>query len=190
MLKIQYESTIDEAVDVQMRLLRTSKTAKKWKMQGLIWAPLLFIGFYLGIPDEQNIKLIFASLTSIIFVIIYFGSYKNTMRRRSKKLVIEQLGTDKPVPSEYEFNEEGLIFRQMGTEIKFNWNSVKEINENDKDIEFIIGRGRIAIIRNRIFTTVDQKEEWLKFAKSKTGIIALALTNELEYDRILLNTKE
>ncbi len=174
-MKIQYESTVDEKVDVQMRFLGTSKTAKKWKLQELIWAPLLFIGFYLGIPDEQNIKLIFAFLSSIIFIIIYLCSYKGIIKRRTKKLIIEQLGTDKPIPSEYEFNEEGLIFRQMGTEIKFNWNSVKEINENDKDIEFIIDRGGIAIIPNRIFSTVDQKEEWLKFAKSKTGIINKSL---------------
>ena len=72
MLKIQYESTIDEAVDVQMRLLRTSKTAKKWKLQELIWAPLLFIGFYLGIPDEQNIKLIFSPFKKKKFFIFFF----------------------------------------------------------------------------------------------------------------------
>ncbi len=60
-MKIQYESTIDEAVEAQFRLLKNSDVAKKWKLHGFIWAPILFIGFYFGIPDEQNIKLIFAS---------------------------------------------------------------------------------------------------------------------------------
>ena len=170
-MKIQFESTIDEVVDAQIRLFKKSKSAKRWKLQGLILAPLLFIGFYFGIPDEQNIKLIFAFLASIIFIAIYLGTYKKTIKKRTKKLIIEQLGTDNPIPSEYEFNEEALIFRKMGTEIKINWNSIKKINENDKDIEFLIDKGDIAIIPNRIFASAKQKEKWLKFAKSKTEFI-------------------
>lgn len=170
-MKIQYLSSIDEEIAAQIRLLGTLRTAKKRRLDGLILAPLLFIGLYLSIPDKQSVKLVFASLVSMIFAIIYFGSYKIMIKKRAKKLIIEQLGSDKPVPIEYELNEEGLIFRRMGTEIQFDWNIVKGINETAKDIEFIIDKGGMAIIPNRIFSDVNQKEEWLKFARRKSEII-------------------
>ena len=82
-------------------------------------------------------------------------------------MLIESLGTDKPVPCEYEFNEEGLIFHRLGTEIKFHWNKVKEINETEKSLEFIVEHGGIAIIPKRIFENDRQKDEWLNFAKQR-----------------------
>ena len=166
-MKIQYKSTIDEAVDTQIRLLNTSDVAKSWKLKGFIWAPILFFGFYFGIPDEQNIKLIFASIVSIVFIIIYIPIYKNTVKKRIRKLIVEQLGTDKPVQCEYEFSEESIIFRRIGTEIRFKWDNVQKIIENDKDIEFRISNGGIAVIPNRIFSSAEQKVEWLNFAKRK-----------------------
>lgn len=169
-MKIQYYSSIDEEIDAQMRLLGTLRTTKKWKLHGFILVPLVFIGFYFTIPDEESVKLIFASLGSMIFAMIYFGSYIIMIKRRAKKLAIEQLDSDKPVPSEYELNEEGVILRRMGTEIKFDWNNVKRINETDKYIEFIMDKGGMAIIPNRIFIHANQREEWLKFARSKSGI--------------------
>ena len=166
-MKIKYESTIDEAIDAQLRMLELSKTAKKWKWEGLIFAPILFVGVYFAIPEEKTVKLIFAAMAGIMFVILYLGSYKKTLRKRMRKLFVEKLGTDKPVPSEYEFDEDGLIFRKLGTEIKFRWETVKEINENEKVLEFIVDSGGIAMIPKRIFENNQQKDEWLMYAKEK-----------------------
>lgn len=174
-MKIKFESTIDEAIAVQLRLLELSKTARRWKWQGLIFAPLLFLGFYCGIPDEKRVKIVFAAISSVIFISGYLGTYKGILKRRAKKLLIENLGTDKPVTSEYEFNEDGLIFRRLGTEIKFNWNKVREINENDKVLEFIIDNGGIAIIPKRIFENDQQKNEWVRYAQEKTNIPYIGL---------------
>ena len=170
-MKIQYESTIEEAVEAQFRLLKTSKVAKKWMLQGLIWAPLLFFGFYFGIPDEKNIKLIFASIAGIVFIIIYLSNYEKNIQKRIRKVLVEQIGHDEPVQSEYEFSQDALIFRKLGTEIRFVWDSVQEIVENDEDIEFKIAKGGIAVIPKRIFTSIEQKEEWLRFARNKAKTI-------------------
>ena len=154
---IHYESTIDEAVDTQIRLLKTSGVAKQWKLQGLIWAPILFFGFYFGIPDEKNIKLFFAFFVSILFLVIYFAIYKKSLKKKIRKFLIEQLGTDEPIPSEFEFTEENLIFRRLGTEIRFEWDKIEELIENDNDIEVRIAKGGIAVIPNRIFSGTEQR---------------------------------
>ncbi len=175
-MKIQYESTIDETVEAEMRLIGRSKIARKWEREGWVMGALILVLllFYFclclcfGIPAEKPIIII--SLAVLAAIAIYQVLYKNIVKRRVRSFLIEQLGTDKPLPSEFEFDEEGLVFRRMGTETKFSWNIIKEINEGNKYIEFITDRGGIALIPNRIFTTTDQKEEWLKFAKDKTGI--------------------
>ena len=166
-MKIQYKSTIDEAVDAQMRLLKTSGVAKRWKLQGLFWTPILFFGFYFGIPDEKNVKLIFAFFVSITFIVIYFATYKKSLKKKIRKFLIEQLGTEEPVHSEYEFTEGNLIFRKLGNEIRFKWDKVEKIIENENDIEVRIANGGIAVIPNRIFSEAEQRNEWLNFIKNK-----------------------
>lgn len=169
-MKIKFESTIDEAVDVQLRLIELSKTAKKWKWEGLLFVPIIFAGFYFCLPNTIAIKLILSMVSSLLFIVIYLGSYKKLTRTRIKKLLIENFGTDKPLPCEYEFEEEGLIFRRMGTDLKFQWCKVTKINETEKDLELIIGKTGIAVIPKRIFENEQQKNEWVAFAKEKTKI--------------------
>ena len=170
-MRIQYESTIAEAADAQIRLFEKAKTAKKWKLQGLIIAPFVSVLTYYIIPDEQNVKLCFAVFAGITFIIVYFVGHKKSIRKRTEKLLSEHLGSDQPYPVEYELDEESLIFRRMGTELRFDWNGVKEINEGDKDIEFVIDKGGIAIIPNRAFANPQERQEWLDFVKNKTGLI-------------------
>lgn len=167
-MKIKFESTIDESVDAHFRSMELSKIAKKWKWDGLIIAPILFAGFYFCLPDTIAIKLIFATGSSMLFIAFYLGGYKKFTKKRIKKLLIENFGTDKPLPCEYEFEEEGLIFRRMGTDIKFQWSKVTKINETDKDFELIIGKTGIAVMPKRIFENEQQKNDWIAFAKGKT----------------------
>ena len=169
-MKIKYESTIDEAVVTQLRLIELSKTLRKIKWEGLFFIPIIFIAVYFIISGKMVEKLTCAVFASIIFIPIYIALYKLTIKKRIRKLLIESFGTDKPVPSEYEFVEDGLIFRKLGVDIKFEWNKVTEINEDEKMLEFIIGKKGLALIPKRIFENEQQKNEWLNYAKQKTNI--------------------
>lgn len=170
-MKIQYRSTIDEAVDSQIRLLKTSGVARQWWIKGFLWVPILFFGFYFGIPDEGSVKIASGCFASIIFIILYLATHRKTIAKRLRKFTIEQLGTKEPVQSEYEFREDVLIFRKLGTEIRFRWENVQKVIENDKDVELRIAEGGIAVIPYRIFKNSEQKEKWIEFIKTKTGLI-------------------
>lgn len=169
-MKIKYESTIDEAVTAQLRFISLSKTLRRTKWGGLLYVPIIFILVYFIISGEMVEKITSAVLTSVLFILIYLALYKQAIKKKTRKLLIESFGTDKPVPSEYEFVEDGLIFRKLGTEIKFQWNKVKEINENEKMVEFIIENNGLALIPKRIFENEQQKNEWLNYAKQRTNI--------------------
>lgn len=169
-MKIQFESTIDEAVDVNLRGIKLLRTARRSFWEGLICALVLFAGFFFFLPDTLLVKLIFAVMAGVLFIVLYLFSYKKILKSRIKKLLIEQFGTDKPVPCEYEFDDEGLVFRRLGTTIKFQWNKATEINENAREVEIIFGKSGISVLPNRIFKDEREKDEWLGFAKKKSGI--------------------
>ena len=168
---IRFESTIDEAVDVQIRLVRQSDYFRRTKRRGYFWAPVLFLGGYFAIPETWSIKLVVATLASVTFILIYPRIYDKTLRKRTRNYLAEQLGTDEPIPCEFEFTKEALTFRMTGNEIKFQWSTVKEINDNGDDIEIVTHTGGMAVLRNRFFSSPNQKDEWLKYARDKTGII-------------------
>jgi len=150
-MKIKYESTIEEAIEAHLRLMALSKTLRKMKWEGLLFVPIIFIAVYFIFPGKVVFKISYAILTSAIFIPLYLSSYKRTIKKRIRKLLIESLGTDKPVPAEFEFTDDGLIFRRLGAEVKFRWNTPWEINEDEKILEFIFENKSIAVIPKRIF---------------------------------------
>ncbi len=174
-MKINYEATIDEVVDLQLRILERSKTVRKWKRQGLIGAPFAFaltylMIAYLFVSFTIVEKLVFSSLAGISFIAFYLGTHKARTRGRVRRLLVEQLGSDGPFPTEYELRDDGLVVQTKGTEIKFDWSNFTEVNETDLELELIAGTGGIAALPKRVFQSEEQLNEWLNCIREKTGI--------------------
>ena len=169
-MKIQYESTIEEAVYSQMRLLEVSKVLRKWKWQGLLAAPILGALFYTFIPSDQGTKMMFAFFIPIIFLLQYPFTFKSNIRRKVRRALIKQLGTDDPIPCEYEVTDEGIIFKKQGTEIKFPWSKLTAINNTKEYIELIFENVGISLIPKHALQEV-QVKGLFDFINNKTTII-------------------
>jgi len=168
-MKITFEGTIDEAVDAQIRLFEKTKSARAWKLQGLVFVPLIFVAVFLTSPEDSTaFKLFYATGLAVFFMPIYLIIYNRSLKRRTKKLILEFFGTDLKALTEYEFDDVGIVFRRAGTEIRFNWDKITEINENDNDLEFFAGDGGLVLIPKRAFANDEQKDECLRFAREKT----------------------
>jgi hypothetical protein len=170
-MKIEYKSTIDDAVEPHMRLALSSRIVRKWMLYGLIWVPVIFFGFLFFLPDRAIVRIICGSGASLVFIIFWLMRYKKHYANRIRKYVVEQSGTDKSIKCEYELTNEYLIFRKMGAETRFNWDIVKELKENVHDIEIRMEPSGIAIIPHRIFKDQIQREEWINFVKDKIEAI-------------------
>lgn len=170
-MRIEYEATIDEAVAAHLRLMALSKTARGIKRLGLLFGPLIFVLLYLTLPGDALGRLVFSIVAAVVFVPLYLLFCKVFLRWNTRRLLVESLGTDQPVPSEYEFTEDGLIFRQLGTEIRFRWNSVAEVNEREEALELITASKGLALIPKRIFEDEKQLKEWLDFARRRAGAV-------------------
>lgn len=166
-MRISYEATLDEAVQSNMRLWELSALARRWKLQGLIAVPFLFLAINWVLYDSWMERVVFAILGSAFFIPLYLYSYKRTLRKRTRKMLAQFLGTDQPVPCEYQFDEDGLVFRRQGTETKFQWSSVASVNMVEQGIEVLMkNNAGIAVLPLRIFRG-DEMKEWYEFASSR-----------------------
>lgn len=166
MLKIQFESTVEEAVEAQFRLIKQSANLRKMKYAGLVFAPVMFVMFYwLPLPDRLNIW--GAVIAPILFIVFSLKNYDKNLRKRLRKLIVEKQGHDLPTSAEYELNDQGISFQKLGNTIAFAWHTVEQINVSESDIEFRIKHGGIAVIPCRIFNSEEEKNQWLDFAREK-----------------------
>lgn len=170
-MKLQYKATIDEAVSAHLRLMELSKTIRGMKRLGLLFVPLTFMLLYLTLPGEDSAKLAFSIVAALVVAPLYLFFCSRFVRWNTRRLLLESLGTDEPVPSEYELTEEGLVFRQLGTEIGFRWDSVVEINERREALEFITENKGLALIPKRIFPDESQMKEWLEFGRRRANTL-------------------
>ena len=133
-MRIESESTIDEAVECQMRLFERTSVAKSQMRLALILALLMFLAFYFGIPDEQSVKLAFASAAFVGVVVVSWAIRKPVIRWQIRRVLVEQRGTDKPVFGEIGFDEEGVSWRELGIEMRLSWAIISKIEEDENRI--------------------------------------------------------
>ena len=167
-MKIAYESTIEEATDATFRMAELIGSLRTQMWSGLVVAPFIFIVLFLLI-DEPVARLVLGVMSTALFVVYWFSDYKNRFRKRIRKMLVKALETDKPLPSEYELDENGLAFRKAGQEVRFAWNNVVAIMETANAFEVIMSPTGIAIIPKRIFSSSDQQRTWIVYIQEHTS---------------------
>lgn len=162
-MKKEYQSTIEDAVEAQFRLAELLGTVRKLKWIGLIVAPGVAILLCFFLLDNLAAKLIIGGSAAGLFIPYHISNYKKNYRKRIRKVLIKTLGTDQPIPSEYEMNETGLIFRQLGQEMKFSWGNAQEVIQTDNSIEILMKPIGVTIIHNRIFSEPAEWQAWVTY---------------------------
>jgi hypothetical protein len=167
-MKKGYNSTVEEAVEAQYRIAECRGTVRKLKWIGLLAIPVSFLTSFL-LLDNPAQRLICGAVASGLYILYHLSTYRKRYRKRIRKILVKMLGTDQPIPSEYEINESGLIFRQSGHEVRFSWDNVQSINRTADSIELLMAPAGIAIIPKRIFENPAEWREWIKFIEVKVG---------------------
>ena len=167
-MKISYESTIDEAVEANYRLAEMVGAVRRMMWIGLAFSPVpLVVSFILF--EHLAAKLIVGGVAMAVLVLFHLLTYKRNCRRGIRKTLVKARGTDQPIPTEFELDEECLIFRQLGTEVRFSWQNVKNVTETPRSIELVMEPTGIAMIPKRVFDNPETIREWLRFITQHAG---------------------
>ena len=126
-MRVQFEYTLDDVVDVQLRALKRSAEARAWRWQDMVVTSLLSgVLLFAIIPGETSSRLIVGLIGLILGALLYPIVNESTVKRRLRKLFQENAGPDKVLICEVELSESGVHTRQNGMEIIYGGRTSRE----------------------------------------------------------------
>ena len=162
---VRFDATIDDVVDVSMRTWSHSKAMRRWRLQGVITTGVILGGLaYLLIRQETVIRLAIAVVFAVLGAVFYLATYQDSYRKRARKLVSEQMGSDSLLAVTVELLDKGLVFNQLGTTVISEWSRIDRVEESDDALYFYSQNGGCSAVRKRGFESPTMKDEFLKRA--------------------------
>ena len=96
--------------------------------------------------------------------------YKSSYRKRARKLIREQLGTEGPFRIRVELTESGITFEQQETRLIQEWSTFERYEETDDAIYFLKRDRSVMAVRKRAFESKASQDQFLEFARKHMGI--------------------
>jgi hypothetical protein len=177
-MHIEFDATFDDFVDVHLRVLARSKIVQKRKwisaiVNGIIIGALSGLILFALISASNTIKLIYAVFSFVFGFAFGFAfdigfnilMYPVFVKRRARKIIREQLGTDFPVKFQIDLTDSGIVTKQMDTQTTHDWAGVAAIIDKPDSIEIIMKKGGIIVVRNKGFDSPITRKQFLECAK-------------------------
>lgn len=171
-MRIQYEYTIDELIDVQVRTAARSKVARKWRRQavtvaallnGLIWGAVALIFAYF--ITQSAWALVVALCAALVGAARAVSLYHGKFREQYRKYFREKFGERETLPFELELNEAGIWTRQFGVQSTFEWSHVEDTTISDSVIEFYMYGGGSVSVRKSAFASQAEQQAFIDAAR-------------------------
>ena len=164
-MRVQFEFTLDDVVDVQLRILKRSPAARAWRWRDLVVTALLSgVLLFAIIPGETTSRLIVGLIGLMLGALFYPIVNENTVKRRLRKLVQENAGPEKVFICEVELSESGVHTRQNGMEIIYRWENVKEVQETKDSVDIYGEKGGLVVVRKRAFNGSAEQQHFIELA--------------------------
>jgi YcxB-like protein len=165
-MRVQFDATLDDYVDVATRCLARSKQIRKWRWDGLLTSGLMaWLAIYALFPGPFAKKMLAGFIGAIVAACVYPFTYRSTISRRLRKLCREQIGTDGPVRVQVELTDKGICTKQQNTQIIHEWANVAVIQETDDSIDFFMRDGAATVVRKRAFESEETKREFMDLSR-------------------------
>jgi hypothetical protein len=164
-MKVKFEATFDDLVDVYIRSFKNSKGYDSAKKSGWIITSILVGVIVLAlVPSTLGVKLIWGVIGSFLLALIYPYLHQRSLEKRTRKYCQNQMGTDGSFPVEIELSPQGVTYKQFKTQITYDWSAVQDIQVSNDRVDFIFENGSIATVRARAFETPEQQEKFIELA--------------------------
>jgi hypothetical protein len=164
-MRVQFEYTIDDVVDLQMRMLKRSRVAKSWASRNLVITSLLTgVIVFAVIPEGLQGRLIMGAIGIVFGALAYLAFNQRSLARRLRKMAEEHIGADDSVVCEVELNNTGIHVRQGETQIIYSWASVNEIEPTSDSVDIYTDKGGLLVVRKRAFRDDSEQQQFIDIA--------------------------
>ncbi len=170
--RIQFETNIDERVDVNVRQWSRTKAAKLERRRGIVKSAVAatmsaFTVVLLMSGPERNAvvpSLIVALVLGAVMWPFYGRLYDGGLQRRVRRAMTEEYGQSPSWTCEIELRREGAWVGNFGVEMLFPWSETIAIADVAGAIEQPFREG-LVVARDKAFTTVDGRREFFEAAR-------------------------
>jgi hypothetical protein len=159
-MRIKYEATLDEIVDVALRSFARVSVARSWlRLDAVVGA--LACGLVAGVGlfvitwdwEDYTSRLVFATLMGLLGVVLCPFLLASVRRERFRRYFHELLGGDGPYPFAVELLPEGLQVTQPGSRTILDWSQIEEIEETEHGIEVVVRQVGLQLLPERAFAS-------------------------------------
>ena len=171
---IEFDSTLDEIVDVNMRLVehtaayRQQRTRFQWAV-GVCVAGALVAIILVQTEMPSYAALAIASSAALgggVAVGFLYGRYHDRhVRHYYRRIAKEMYGGVEQVHWEFELRKDALWTKSAHAEVSFPWVRLTRVNDTQGSIELWFDPG-LAVVRDRAFPTEKDRERFLDAVKN------------------------
>lgn len=164
-MRIQFDTNLDELVDVNYRFAMNSAAARKMRGRSIAWAGVAFALslaavaiFVSSIPVSRALLPMtgIATIGGIAFAFVYRRIYDRSFRQRLHKVLAEQVGDRHTWTCEIEPRSNGLWARDHGIELTLAWSDLVRVTDAEQDVEVLFRNG-IVVARSRTFSSPQER---------------------------------
>jgi hypothetical protein len=166
-VKVAFDFTLDDMVDVAERAAERSATIKGMRSNARLFSSIIAaVIVYLVIPGDAVWRLLGAGVAALICAWMYPGDYRKLHRKKLRQHFVEQFGGEGPFRCEVELTPQGLAVTQAGAQIVREWSTVSAVLDTGDSIEFVARGSGTLVVRNRAFKSQSEHAEFLRLARS------------------------
>jgi hypothetical protein len=175
--RLVYDVTIDEVVDVGLRMATRTHAFRRQMRQSILIAGIIGGGVFTVacisyLTEKGSFELALAALAGlafgVFFAFLFRFSFRKEILKQQRRVVAEHLGGKPSVPCELELRPDALWVRQAGMEMIFPWTLCTGIRDNAEDIEMNFAPG-ICVVRNRHVSSAGERQRFLETARRLAG---------------------
>jgi hypothetical protein len=178
--RLTYDATIDDAVDVSLRIVRRThafRTQMQWSVIAAgIGSALAFFAAWMYIVGTSLLNVVLGSVVGILFGIVFAAIFRRFFEKeilkQQRKVVAEQFGGKATLQSELELRPDAVWVRQAGMEMLFPWTVCTSVRNNAGDIEMTFTPG-LCVIPNRHFASAAERQAFLETARRLSAKAAM-----------------
>lgn len=168
--RVEFEATVRDALEVELRALHRSPLAKRWHRRDAIVTSVLSglgIFIFLGLtrpPAPMDFRIVFLAAWMVGIPLALMRVYRSEGKVRMERYLREQLG-DGPIPVAIELRPQGLWIRQANMEVLLDWKEATAVEDTSAGVEIVFRVGPVVALE-RAFTSADQRAAFAARARA------------------------
>ncbi len=169
---VSFGATVDEITDAHLRLFLETESAQRDRLVTSIATAGLTAAavWYLLSGTLAALSIAVALVVAGVVYHLSGREYDRVVRAKTRKLVVEQMGGEEPVPMSVEVSPDGLVIEQLGATMRFEWNRILKMVDRPAGVEFVAARPKaLMVVRSRAFSSITDRAAFVRLAREYLG---------------------